>query len=144
MAVCRGVPCACWPTWLHQFHVGHSFDIRSVHQIRSATDSSRPLPDERDVYLKCFPGRWQCRGQPRLSQEAQHSGENMKQLCLLATRSSHVATATQRLFSTSACMLERKTLVPFDDRYELNPKDVGPHKKGGSMKIARYLGRRSK
>ena len=55
-----------------------------------------------------------------------------------------MATATQRLFSTSACMLERKTLIPFDDRYELNPKDVGPHKKGGRMKLARYLGRRSK
>ncbi|KAI0222235.1 hypothetical protein LSAT2_026520 [Lamellibrachia satsuma] len=60
-----------------------------------------------------------------------------------ATSSSHVAAVTQRVFSTSSCVFSRKTLIPFDDRFELNPKDVGPHRKGGSTKLARYLGRRS-
>ena len=63
---------------------------------------------------------------------------------MLATSSSHVAAVTQRVFSTSSCVFSRKTLIPFDDRFELNPKDVGPHRKGGNTKLARYLGRRSK
>jgi len=68
----------------------------------------------------------------------------MRQLCLLAAPSSPVAAAAQRMFSTSMRMFPRKTLIPFDDRFELNPKDVGPHKKGGNRKLAKYLGRRGK
>ena len=68
----------------------------------------------------------------------------MRQLCILAAPSSPVAAVAQRMFSTSMRMFPRKTLIPFDDRFELNPKDVGPHKKGGDRKLARDLGRRSK
>ena len=48
---------------------------------------------------------------------------------------------TVRSLSTSTVVNGRKSRDPYDRRFGVNPRDVAPHKKGGTIELAQKLGR---
>ena len=47
-----------------------------------------------------------------------------------------------RHLTISAILCERKSLKPYDRRYDINPLDVDPKNEGGSETLVKYLKRR--